>query len=379
MLDLEHYSSDTTLPNLAISNIDLFYESMAPDVRRSGFHDVAHFASRENFIRFHYDGIDFQTPSKVIYQHRLEGLESSWSPASAEDLTAYTSLPPGAYTFHVRAANGNGLWTEPLSWSFNIAQPFFGRLWVQLAGLSILGLLVFGYFKWRVLQIRKQVARKSEIDKQLARLEIQALRAQMNPHFIFNALNSIQHLITERDEKAALTYLNTFSKLIRKVLDKATEAKIYLSEEIEMLRHYIELEALRFDRPFEYRIKIEPGINPESVEIPYLILQPVVENAIHHGLLPKDGAGQLDIQFRGDDRHVRVTIEDNGIGRIASRRLQESQTRRHESRGLAMIEERLKLLDTLHKEKRIEITDLYDTKQHSIGTRVEIFLEAESA
>jgi LytS/YehU family sensor histidine kinase len=234
----------------------------------------------------------------------------------------------------------------------------------------MLGIIYF-WVKGRENRIRAKEVEQSEINNRLNKLEIKALRAKMNPHFIFNALNSIQHLIIEKDEDAALYYLNKFSKLIRKVLDKASESKIELSEEVNILKNYIELEALRFDAPFNYEIYVDQSLLDEHIEIPYLLIQPFVENAIHHGLIHKDDGGQLNIKIMEQGDNIFISVEDNGIGRSASKALKGNNPDKI-SYGISVTKERLELMAQKAHSETFKILDLYDNLKKPAGTRVEI-------
>jgi len=206
---------------------------------------------------------------------------------------------------------------------------------------------------------------------------ISALKAQMNPHFIFNSLSSIQHLITSNKKEAAIKYLNKFSSLMRNLLEGSIEAKIILSEEISLLKKYLELEALRFDNTFQFNISVAEDIDIEAIEMPALLVQPFVENAILHGLLKKkEGNKQLDVRFNRDKKYILCEIEDNGIGRVASAKLRTQLKNSKKSRGIEVTQQRLQLLN--HNEiNNIEITDKLDIQGQVSGTlvRIKILIE----
>lgn len=199
-----------------------------------------------------------------------------------------------------------------------------------------------------------------------------ALRAQINPHFIFNSLGSIQHLILSDKKESAIQYLNKFSSLTRNLLENSIETTVVLSDEIKLLKKYIELEALRFDNSFGYDIIIAKDIDPDAAEIPMLIVQPFVENAIIYGLLNKKGDDkQLTITFSKGDTYIICEVEDNGIGRTASRKIQSKYKSDQKSRGIEVTQKRLQLLNPL-EEKNICIIDKGDRLGQSSGTKVVI-------
>jgi sensor histidine kinase YesM len=203
-------------------------------------------------------------------------------------------------------------------------------------------------------------------------MEMRALRAQMNPHFIFNSLNSIQKYILKNDHFAASQYLTKFSRLIRLILDHSNQNNILLASEAELLRLYCEMESLRFDQRFEYSIEMEPSLQPDTVEIPSMLIQPYVENAIWHGLLHKETVGRLLIRFGKNEKgHLLVTVEDDGVGRKKAMELRSKQVLKKKSYGIQITEDRIALINRLnHIQASCTITDLYDIAGNPVGTRV---------
>jgi LytS/YehU family sensor histidine kinase len=233
--------------------------------------------------------------------------------------------------------------------------------------ITTLALLIFRL--WRIA--RKE---KLNVEKQKIAIELKALRAQMNPHFIFNAINSIQHFILNNDSQAAHHHLSKFSQLIRKVLENSKFESIPLSEEIKMLELYLELESLRFSSKFNYRISVDGGIDSENVLISPLIIQPFVENAIWHGLMHlKDRQGELVIEFEKMNGSLKCIINDNGIGRKHSMELKKGKI--HQSLGISIAKERLQIVNMLSKAKTsINLIDKTNTDGTSLGTTVELFM-----
>ena len=204
-------------------------------------------------------------------------------------------------------------------------------------------------------------------------LEIKALRAQMNPHFLFNSLSSIQNLINKQDTDQANHYLSRFSRLMRQVLNNSETAYISLEEEMSVLQLYCELEALRFD--FEFEIQADPDLDVYTLEIPSMLIQPFVENAIHHGLEPVDRKGKIKIRFGLSNQLLCCTIEDNGIGIEQSQQLKKKNTNKGMSFGIRLAEERLKMIQSHYgKDLSIEIQDKSTLNRKESGTRIEIYL-----
>lgn len=208
--------------------------------------------------------------------------------------------------------------------------------------------------------------------QKMTEVEMQALRAQMNPHFIFNCLNSINRYIVKSDQTTASMYLTKFAKLMRLILDNSNSKDVILANELEALKLYIEMEALRFDKKFTYEIKVEGGIGTDTIEVPPLIIQPYVENAIWHGLLHKEQNGHLSIRVSmACEGMLQCIIEDNGIGRVKAKELKSKTATSRKSLGMQLTESRLSLLNK-HAELNasVEIVDLQNGNQEATGTKV---------
>lgn len=251
-----------------------------------------------------------------------------------------------------------------------------------LAGLllmAIIGVLLFYTFRQR-LRNEKILAKKdielkeNHFQQKLLNSEMTALRAQMNPHFIFNCLNSINRMILSGEDENASRYLTKFSKLLRMILENAEKSTVSLEDEMLTLNSYIELESLRFKEKIQVKLHIDPDIDPETTFIPSMLLQPLIENAIWHGLLPKEQEGLLSISMQAKEDILECKIEDNGVGRERSQAFKEKSSLKSRSLGLEITQERLKLLNKQVTKQLFKITDLKDSFNKAIGTRVEIAL-----
>lgn len=212
-----------------------------------------------------------------------------------------------------------------------------------------------------------------EIDKKVAETRLMALRAQMNPHFIFNCLNAIDNYILKNDADQASRYLNKFARLVRSILSESDKNFITLKKELDLLNNYIELENIRLTEKFDYTLQLDPSIDINDIEIPTMVLQPFVENAIVHGLAHQTGKKTLSISISLTDETLKCIIEDSGVGREEALRIKNSKIQTHESKGMRVTEGRLELLQQEVKEKgTVIITDLYDAEGKPAGTRVEI-------
>ncbi|WP_276502576.1 histidine kinase [Terrimonas pollutisoli] len=225
----------------------------------------------------------------------------------------------------------------------------------------------------RAEEDKKEAQRKlMSTQQKMTEVEMQALRAQMNPHFIFNCLNSINRYIVKSDQTTASLYLTKFAKLIRLILDNSNCKNVVLTNELEALKLYIEMEALRFDRKFTYEIKVEPNLGPDTIELPPLIIQPYVENAIWHGLLHKENNGHLSIRVAmAGESMLQCTIEDNGVGREKAKELRSKTATSRKSLGMQLTENRLTLLNKhAQLNASVEIIDLENGKSGAAGTKV---------
>lgn len=339
-------------------------------------YDLSH---KQNNLRIGFVGLTYSTPGHVRYRYRMLGVDSAWA-FTTSTFVSYPILPPGNYLFEVQASNTDGYWSvEPARMSLHIAHPFYRTTWFIvlsiLSAASLIGLLVL----LRVRSIKRRAREKSELDKRIAGLEMDALRAQINPHFIFNALNSIQHFISDHDADSAHKYLAKFARLIRLTLEHATKPNIVMAEELDSLELYLNLEALRFSNKFEYSIHVDPRIKTEYTEIPHMLIQPYIENSIWHGLMHKDTPGIIRIEFKIQEDYMLCIIEDNGIGRTKSASIKSHRidTKNSKSKGMEITRTRIDILNKMRvdkagKETTVEIVDLYNNQQESIGTKVEI-------
>lgn len=331
----------------------------------------------ENSISFEYVGICLTNPVKVRYRYMLEGFEKEFSPPTTERIARYSNLPPGTYRFKVISCNNEGLWNDvPAEFSFTISTPFWKKSWfwllVSVGAMIILTVAIFT----RIRRIKERERKEAEVRVALAGNELKALRAQMNPHFVFNSLNSIQHFILTNKSGDAGKYLNKFARLMRVILNNSEKSVITIKEELEYLTLYIELEAMRFDNKFEWKIDISDDIDTDYFEIPAMLLQPYVENAILHGLTPKGEGGLLEIIMRLQGNNLLCRIRDNGIGREKSREMRQLSKRKdHKSLGMKITSDRLELINNLQgSHLSMTVTDLRNEDGTPAGTQVDIFI-----
>ena len=322
-----------------------------------------------NSLLISFSAPSFINPSKLNFQYKIEGIDNSWVDIGSARELKLNSIPSGNHILRLKVAgNINNketsiLLIKPLPiWKetkFITALSFIFLLIVLIATVGIIGV------------IRKRERKKTLLNKQYANIELKALQAQMNPHFIFNCLNSIQHFIIVNDEISANKYLSKFSMLMRKFLEHSKFNTISLHEEIELIRLYIELENLRFKEGFDLTMEIDPAIDKYNIEIPSMLFHPFVENAINHGLLNLDRKGNLKIIFRLEKQCLLGIIEDDGIGRKKSSELRSETRKDHQSRGMEITKDRISVLNKMENTNiEVEIIDKTNDTYGSSGTLV---------
>ncbi|MEM9821054.1 MAG: histidine kinase [Bacteroidota bacterium] len=273
----------------------------------------------ENTLQVSFIGLSFRWPDKRTYQYRLQGSsDPEWKKTSQSSLT-YSSLPPGRYTFEVRAINDGGTVSNTTArFPFTILRPFWLTTWFFITlGASILMLFLL----LNRLNIRR-VKRRAQLLKERDEFRNRSLRAQMNPHFIYNSLNTIQNFILSNDSKKSTSYLARFSRLMRMTFNHTNQHLISLKEELSALNLYTELEMARYPEKLEVVYNISSDLNTEKLFVPPLLLQPFIENAILHGVLPKHKGGTVTLTIAPEAENLTICIEDDGIGVEASQSIQ---------------------------------------------------------
>ncbi|MBC7891869.1 MAG: histidine kinase, partial [Sphingobacteriaceae bacterium] len=311
----------------------------------------------QNFFSFEFAALNFVISEKNRYAYRMEGFNEDWVEAGTRRYASYTNLPPGTYTFRVKAANNDGVWNEQgAALSITIVPPFWQTAWFRV--LLLAGFLGLVYVLLRARWERER--RANELRRIRAEAETKALRAQMNPHFIFNCLNTVDgYILTNRQDDASL-FLQKFSQLIRRVLEQSRQEFIPIQQEIETLELYVQLEEERSENRFRHVFQVDEAVLDGDYQIPPMLLQPFLENAILHGLRHKtDGPGVLSLAFKVQGLALSVVIEDNGIGREAAGKLNAQRQAGRESLGSRVSTDRLATLQVLYgAESRCEYVDL---------------------
>jgi ligand-binding sensor domain-containing protein len=329
------------------------------------------FAYNENNFSLELRAAGYHLPRLSRIRYRLLGYDDAWQIAENGATIRYNQLPPKKYYLELIAINANGIESEPKVLCLIIHPPFWQRWWFVL--LVFVALVSFGYaiYAYRLNQLKKEwgFRQKNLIS------EMKALRAQMNPHFIFNALNSIKALVLRQENQKADHALGRFADLMRQMLDNSSQETVPLEREIEFLEHYLAVEAMRFNQPFDWSIMVAEDVDDYEVQIPTMILQPFVENAIVHGIMPKPEGGKLVIDIAQDGPSLRCRIEDDGIGRAAAAKRKSSAAKHHQSQGIAITLERLALYDQKNGLcSSCQTNDLFGADGQPAGTQVIIHI-----
>ncbi|MBI3233536.1 MAG: histidine kinase, partial [Bacteroidetes bacterium] len=334
----------------------------------------------QNNIRIAIDGLSYSSRGHFNYKYRMIGLDSNWIETnSRNNFARFSSLPPGSYTFEVAAVNENGLASKPAMLHFSINKPFWFQWWFIASVLLVVGITVLWIYTVRLNSVKnkaKVLLDKTLLEQNLRASELTALKAQMNPHFIFNALNSIQEFILLNDKQTAQKYLGKFSDLMRLYLDMSQHQTISLDDEIKTLKLYLELESIRFEDSFTYHLHIGKNILGEDKKIPPMIIQPYIENALKHGLLHKKNNRELRVSFElQNEQTLLCVVEDNGIGREASFEINQKRIKKFSSFSTGATSRRLELLN--HGRTRqigVTYTDMKDAEGHALGTQVQMLI-----
>jgi len=341
----------------------------------------------ENNLPFHvkkgivfnikYASLQFSHADKIKYYQKMEGYDGDWTDIPSDKYATFVRLPVGHYLFHVKCENQYDISCKQETVLEIYVDPLYWQTWWFRTLLILITLaLIYWLISLRIKYIRKKEAEKNALALQMAALETKALRSQMNPHFIFNALNAIKKFLLKNDVPNADRYLSSFAKLLRLILENTRENSVLLENEIKLLQLYLQLEHLRFEDKLEYLINVDEKINTAETEIPSMIIQPFVENAIVHGIQHKEGKGMVKINFQQKEKYIEVVIEDDGVGRLTS--ATQEETIPHKSLAIKISEERL---TALRKNKNIpagiDIVDLNDTNGNPTGTKVIICIPLE--
>ncbi len=335
----------------------------------------------ENYFAFAFSAKAFTLGNGVRFRYRLLGFQDEWTDAGERRFVNYTNVPGGNYTFQLQAANNEGVWNKKLlEIPVFVATAWWATWWFRGTALLALALLGYAYYRYRIRLFRRESELKSEFEKRLSAEEMNALRAQMNPHFLFNSLNSIDNFILKNESRKASEYLNNFARLMRLILQNSRSNYVNLKDELEALELYLQMESLRFKDKFQYEIKVADGLDTASTDIPPMLIQPYVENAIWHGLMHKSdkSEGWVEVSVSQQNGALHCRIEDNGIGRERAAEIKASHPASgggKKSFGMQITQDRIAMINKLYNANTsVEIVDLKNEEGEATGTRVELVI-----
>jgi ligand-binding sensor domain-containing protein len=360
---------------LYIASIKIYGQEYDPKMRYADLENIE-LDYKENFFSIDLGMINFSHVGELVTWYRLKGFSDDWTRVGNEMRAIFTNVPGGSYTFEVKTTDVNmHQLPDTLSLGIRIIPPFWKTWWFAPLLILLALVLFFSFYALRINAVRREARLTTAFNKRLANVELSALRAQMNPHFLFNSLNSIRHQIITNSVEKADEYLVKFSRLVRLVLQNSRSQLIPLGDELEALRLYIDLESGRFDGKFSSKISISPELDAENLVIPPMIIQPFVENAIWHGLMQKDAPGKVEITVTPEDGRLKIVIEDDGIGREKARILKSKSALQQESMGMDITGNRLEIIEKIYNIRcKVEIEDLENDARQPLGTRITINL-----
>ncbi len=330
----------------------------------------------QNNIEINYSILSFKSDFNFPLYYKINN--SAWEKAGNQTRSLkLSSLAPGNYTITFKPGEPANSKCKAQTICFSIGKAYWQTWWFIGLWVFLLILSVILIAKWRINELKqknKLLNEKIENEQKYYKTSLKAIKAQMNPHFFYNALNTIQSFIYSEDKKNASTYLAKFSKLTRLILEMSEKDNIPLSEEINILRLYLDIEKVRFNDDFEFSIHTPSKVNADTVLFPPMLIQPYVENAIKHGLLHKKGAKRLDIRFEIKDQLLSVCIDDNGIGRKQSKEINSKKSQGYESFSSGANEQRFKILSSRHDLSSVQITDKFDPFNLPAGTTVNLLI-----
>lgn len=347
-----------TKPALSIRSLQI-NDSSVVSLSTSGI-----YSSEQRKFVFTLSSPTLRNKENIRYHYQLSGYDDAWFVADyADNEIMYNALAPGDYTFTVKAEN-TGVFSEPISYAFTITAPFYTRWWFfAVVGITLL-LVATVVYRYRLRLQQK----KAKLENELHASRLTAIQSQMNPHFIFNSLNSIQDLVLKGDVDNSYTFITKFSNLVRRTLQYSDKDFVEFNQEIKLLELYLSLEKLRFKDDLEFTL-LTDGI--DDIMIPPMLIQPFIENSLLHGLLHKEGKKKLSIRFELHD-HLICIVEDNGIGREKAKEIKNRQRADHESFAGEAIKKRFSILTRIYEsELGYTYEDMYEGDK-AIGTRVKL-------
>jgi sugar lactone lactonase YvrE len=367
-------NEDAVRSSLYIASVKVFERELDPFATYRHWSELR-FRHDENFFSILLSAID----PRGIHAHRLEyelhPFSGGWTDAGPDRTAVFTNVPGGDYTFRVRAVAADGAELGRLEMPLVVVPPYWQTWWFRSAVAIAILTLVYAFYRIRINAIRKEARLTTAFNKRLADVELTALRAQMNPHFLFNALNSIRHHVLNSRPDEADRYLSKFARLIRLILDHSDQRSVPLADELQALRLYLELEASRFDDKFSFHIQVDPSIDTSTTMIPPMLIQPYLENAIWHGLMQKPEGGELVLRIGHEGEHLRIEVEDDGIGRAKAAEIKSRSALKKRSMGMSITQQRLSMIEKQQGIRcHLHVEDLVLPDGEPGGTRITLLI-----
>jgi len=362
-------SINQLIPNLMINELSIIDKSLHKNIisRKLNTANKIKLEHYQKDIRIDYLAINSTAPERVKYKYFLEGYDKEWSEITKERYAVYTNLSPGNYTFYLHACNEDNIWTDiPQTFSFTINKAFWHSIWFYIIIIAFVILLSALITRMILIRKKRKQIDKMTAEKKMTELQLNSLKGQIDPHFTFNAINSVFSVIHKGDKENALSILRRFSTLLRVVITTSSSTYRTIEDELEFVNTYLEIEKFRFKEKFNYKIFVDKSIDIQT-NIPKMIIQTHVENAIKHGLMHKEKGGELKISINQAVDEILITIEDNGIGRVKAAELSQYST----GMGIKIINSYIELFNKYNSEKMSQqIVDLHDYKNNPNGTIV---------
>ncbi|KAF0130307.1 MAG: signal transduction histidine kinase LytS [Bacteroidetes bacterium] len=363
---------NTIPPEVYIGTVSLMDEKMNwnPLERDQMYHPVFYYAKDEKNIRFDITAVSLRDPDGVTYSHFLEGYDKGWSSPDHESDAVYTNLQPGEYSLFYKAANTDGVWSKEHVYKFTIKPIFYQTIWFKVSGILLAAAILFFGGVGLTNERRKKQLAFQENERKIAEFQLLSIKNQIDPHFTYNAINSIAAAVLKEEKNVAYTYFVKLSQLMRSILQNNDKLTRSLESEISFVRDYLDIQHFRFREHFSYSIEIPSTIDMQ-MEVPRMCIQTFAENALKHGLMHKTSPGFLQITLLKEQKCLKICIEDDGIGRARALELKTAGT----GMGLNILQRYTDHFNEQNQKKiSWQITDLIDDKGHATGTHVDLII-----
>lgn len=351
---------DMPIPNIQITGFDIFNKIYKHDLTSI---EKIKLSYKQNFFSIQFSSLQFSKNHHYKFYYKLENVDPDWNKINHEPKVSYTDIKPGHYNFHIKITPDDGLIQYTKKLKIIITPPFWKTYWFYSIVTIIILLVLAWMIRLKFRSIRAELA-KSEIEQRM-------LRTQMNPHFIFNILTTLQNLILNNDVSSANKYLTRFSKLLRMILQNSRSTYISISEEVNTITNYIELQKLRYNNKFNYKIDVDNTLDIELDQIPPMLAQPFIENSIEHGFVEANQDYLLDISIIRDNNFIIYTIADNGIGIEKSLKIKSQYKEDYKSLGIKIMNDRMINLNKIQKQNiDLKVKDISTKTKSEQGTKV---------